>query len=221
MVQVSAWEWLAIGFPALLLGGFLVWLAYRFRRPLRRVIPRSDAGLGAVNAVIGIVIALAAVPSPWGYVIALAVFAIGATQVVAAERVDRRRRRQLKNDFQRRLTVLYFQLHKLWQPIHNRVILNDQALRIAKANSDPSLVAQLQAERVKIELAKDEAVTTYRIDFSPEVASLPHEIYNEFSIDPSGVLDIIGDHHWNASFDDINKIGEAIRALGERLYNEE
>ena len=170
---------------------------------------------------IGTGVAAIALQGAVKWVVVVAIAGIGILQGWQAHLAEQRRRRQRKNDFQRRLTVLYNQLHKLWQPVNNRVILNNQAIRIAKANNDPSLVAQLEAERPLIEQAKDEAVTIYRIDFSPEAESLPHEIYSEFGIDPSVVLDIIGDHPWNASFDDINKIGEAIVILGKRLYYDE
>ena len=199
---------------------FIVLSQPLWRDRARRISFPPEGIWGALNTVLGSGIAYYALQDATKYLWIVAILGIGGAQGFQAYRNEKRRKRVLHNDFQRRLTVLYHQLHKLWQPIHNRDVLNNQAIRVARAKNDLLALKQLEDEKVDIEQAKNDAAVAYRIDFSPEAASLPNQVYLEFGVDPSGVLDIIGDHLWNASFDDIKKISDALQVLARRLYDE-
>lgn len=215
MVQVSTFDWAVVGVVALAVGAGATYLwRHWLARTLRHMWPRSDASLGVVNSVIGVVVSLAAVPAPWSVVIALAVAAIGVRQYATAERDYRRRerddhRRELarKADFWRRSALIIDQLEVFTQGIIFRTIRNSEERKVADL-ADPVVRDRLDADLAKIERKKPKNLARFNIGCSSELIALLDEMEEQYEIDGSEMYALVSAA--SRSFDSLCELRKAL-----------
>jgi hypothetical protein len=217
MLPAATWQYVSLAACGIVI--FIGLSSHLWWSRARRFSFPPEGVWGALNTVIGSALALIVIEDATKYIWLTTILSIGGIQAWIAYKRDKKQRNGKRNDYIRRAIILYHQLHKLWQPIHNRIILNNQAMRFADKN-DVTAMKAVQDERAAILIAKEEAVSVYRLDLSPEAYILPRDIEDEFGISASAVLDVIGDHLWNATFDDIEKIQNAILDILSRLHDE-